>query len=111
MAGKSLHRAVTGFQLIEQSLVLTLGVAWYLYNLGPVCESDWYRSSLSRKAKRDEQFNEQCSTHFKCSMNCSLRLAALAKRDEHFHEHFAMKRRQRRSKQIKYESCTTLLDL
>ena len=35
-------------------------------------------------------------------MSFSLRLAALAKCDEHFNEHFAMKRRQRRSKQIKY---------
>ena len=40
--------------------------------------------------------------HFKCSMNCSLRLVTLAKRDEYFKEHFAMKRCQRRSKQIKY---------
>ena len=40
--------------------------------------------------------------HFKRSMKFSLRLAALAKRDEHCNEHFAMKRRQRRSKQIKY---------
>ena len=40
--------------------------------------------------------------HFKCSMNCWLRLAALAKDNEHFDEHLAMKRRQRRSKQIKY---------
>ena len=38
----------------------------------------------------------------KCSMNCSSRLATLAKLDEHFNKHFAMKRRQRRSKQIKY---------
>ena len=40
--------------------------------------------------------------HFKCWMNCSSRSANLAKRDEHFNGHFAMKRRQRRSKQIKY---------
>ena len=40
--------------------------------------------------------------HLKCSMNCSLRLAALGKSDEHFNENFAMKRRQRRSMQIKY---------
>ena len=40
--------------------------------------------------------------HFKCSMNCSLCLVTLAKRDEHFNEHFAMKICQRRSKQIKY---------
>ena len=40
--------------------------------------------------------------YFKCSMNCSLPLAALTKRHEHFNEHFVMKRCQRRSKQIKY---------
>ena len=33
---------------------------------------------------------------------CSSRLATLAKRDENFNEHFAMKRCQRRDKQIKY---------
>ena len=40
------------------------------------------------------------SIYSKCSINFSSRLATLAKRDEHFNEH--LKRRQRRSKQIKY---------
>ena len=35
-------------------------------------------------------------------MNCSLHLAALAKRDDQFNEQFAMKWRQRRSKEITY---------
>ena len=35
-------------------------------------------------------------------MNCSLCLADLAKRAEQFNEHFAMKSRQLRRKQIKY---------
>ena len=54
--------------------------------------------SQTRRTIRRAMFN----IHSKCSMNCSSRLATLAKRDEHFNEHFAMKRPQRRSKQIKY---------
>ena len=42
------------------------------------------------------------SIHFKCLMNCSSRLATLTKRDEHFNEHCAMKRRQRRSKKLQH---------
>ena len=44
-------------------------------------------------------------------MNCSLRLAALAKCYEHFNEHFAMKRRQRRSKQLSMQTRVTLLEV
>ena len=56
------------------------------------------RPGQTRRAFQRTMFN----IHFKCSMNCSFSLAALAKRDKHFKEHFAMKRRQRRSKLIKY---------